>query len=70
MLLRAIGLGPNLVNTEDSFCTQMGGLLEFLLGSENKCNRSHYFIKKIPINPSTLISKYEFRLVKIVLEVV
>ena len=49
MLLRAIGLGPNLVNTEDSFCTQMGGLLEFLLGSENKCNRSHCFIKKIPI---------------------
>lgn len=39
MLLRAIGLGPNLVNTEDSFCTQMGGLLELLelsLGSENK----------------------------------
>ena len=36
MLLRAIGLGPNLVNTEDSFCTQMGGLLEFSLGSENK----------------------------------
>ena len=66
MLLRAIGLGPNLVNTEDSFCTQMGGLLEFLLGSENKCNRSHYFIKKIPIfrkyvHSTVAVKKYKYR---------